>query len=250
MIDGHGMEADEPAAAEPVAAESSAPPLPIEMTENQASAIKMLRGQTVAPLPRGSINPNEISSLRRDGLIQMESWGKGLWSLTEEGKKIDLGNIIPPVFPVRKSHTWYIDPVPSPVNAEILSQAYRRIDSLMPGDELFGRKVRESALIFLEGKPRGRKFIYFSYPVGFPLKHIAWAANVEWPMWTAHYINVARYQLGVPASRMKRILEERNSARVLREAEQSLVDQLRAEGCEPWEIEEYFGAKIGDRIVL
>lgn len=204
--------------------------LPRVFLPHHRDAIIFLRQHGVAAVPRGVCHGVALRNLAQCGLV--ESFGiPGYWGITDAGREI----ILPPTVLVSSA-----DPIPwipaAEEERERLTGAFAAIDRLRPGSILFGQAVRRSALDTVVGKSRAQKFVYFAYPVGIPLKHIAWAVEPDKPLWTDHNVSVVRHQvLGLPATRRRIATPDPLSPQ-----ERALHAQLEDEGLSPWEIEEYF----------
>ena len=221
----------------------------LELTVREGAAIRLLREQKISPLPRGVVSSQSINTLASEGLIE-RSGIPGFWAITDRGRAVDLDAVVVDRSIRGKPHTWWIDPVPDGKTGALLEAELSRLDRIMPGDELFGRIVRRSALDFLEGKATVSKFVYFSYPIGFPLKHIAWAVRNRCPLWTDHNVSVRRRELGLPATRWQQVKEARTEERAAKAHEAALRAELLSTGAEPWEIDEYFALHETGRAVL
>lgn len=217
-------------------------------SEKQAAAIALLRKHPVAPLPREVLDGYSISKLADAGLIE-RSGIPGFWAITAAGRACDLSDVRKPT---GGAPTAWIPETPSPYVANMLEHACAVLPKVLAGDELFGRTVRASALEFLCGSGLPRRLVYFAYPLGFPLKHIGWAARefLGKRLWSEVNVSVARYEMGMPATRAGLKAEKAARAREDLARQESLRTRLRAEGSEDWEIDEYFALRADGRVVL
>lgn len=195
------------------------------------SALKLLRRRVISPVPRAVCHGAALWSLETRGLIQ-KAGIPGYWGITDEGKTVDCDaeDFIP-------TKEQQIPWEPHGADRRNLLAAFAQIDRLKPGSIIFGGTVRKSALDDLFGKSRAQKFVYFSYPIGFPLKHIAWSCAADKPLWTDVNVSVVRGQvLGLPAMRHRAFDPVRTEEELLRRT-------LLEDGNSDWEVEEFFALR-------
>jgi hypothetical protein len=212
----------------------------------------MLRRTGILSIPRGVCNGARLRVMSNLGLIEKSDF-PGLWKITDYGRSaptevIEYGDA---------SALFKINYTPSEDVQRALLAAYAAIDSLMPGSQLLSQTVRSGALDYLCLRPKHYKFLYFAYPAGFPLKHIAWVVNQFEPkQWRSQNVTQARREIGLPA------LHKRFQSENLQDACEAIADaapppcdielyeELRAEGCSPEEIREFFALPVEGRRVL
>lgn len=193
-------------------------------------------------IPSDICSGHHLAWLKRSGLVEKGEF-TGTWELTEEGWSADL-TLKEPAPP----HPWRGRRIPDCPDAEtqaLLMRTYEMIDALKPGDFIFDGEVRRGALDTLSNRTRKMKFLYFAYPIGFPMKHIAWAVrNSGDGDWTDTEANVNRYNIGLPALRTIRRAREKPTV------VDPLYERLRAEGISDDEIREFYAVREDGKTVL
>lgn len=207
----------------------------IVVSEAQMLALAMLRAQGIAAIPRAVCSGAGLYGLQLKGLIQRSDF-IGLWEVTDQGREAS-------VVPNKSSLTarnFKLPDTPDRKTQRELIKGYKSLDTLKPGDLLFGEEVRKSALDRLEGKPKHMKWVYFTQPLGVPLKHIAWTIQeVEHRGWIPHNASRLRRALGLPERHAKKPKWGEAPPQI----DDALYDALLAEGCSPEEIKEYYATK-------
>lgn len=195
--------------------------------------LEYLKTKTIAPIPRAICQGRALRILHREGLIE-KTGIKGFWAVSDRGREFDYTEYLgsKPKIPRFPGSTCFINPTPDRKNRTALIRALNAIDHLKEGSSLFGQHVKTADLEFLEGRSLTCKFIYFAYPLGFPLKHIGWALRHANDNISDHYVTTVRAQyLELPSRRSQRPPLDRE-----------LYADLLNEGLSPLEIKEYFSS--------
>lgn len=216
-----------------------------QLQSYHVGALEMLRAFPVAAIPTGVCNPQSLVKLRRLKLIE-ESGIPGFWAITDEGRALDLDAAASK--PANTAVNSHLPATPPADQAASLMREALSIDRIIPGDEVFGKVIRQSTMDALAGRSSFKKFVYLSYPAGFAMKYIAWAVRESGMRsgWGEHDAIIARRAVGLPATRM--IYKPAPTERELEE--RALRVRLIEEGMENWEIDEYFGMRQDGRPVL
>lgn len=213
------------------------------MSDNQFVSMKImpyhvdcleyLKTKVVAPIPRAICQGRALKFLYSEGLID-KTGARGFWAITDRGKTFNYSKYLVdrPAKRVLPKSTFYIEPTPPKSDANDLLEALDAVSDLHSVTKLFGDVVKTADKEFLDKKSVSCRFVYFSYPLGYPLKHIGWALRSIFPNISDQYISTIRINyLSLPSRRGK-----------IQDIDKLLFKDLIDEGLTEDEIREYFSS--------